>query len=154
MIQSSNRAMKIGMSVQSYMLYHTANFQPMKNSQSRYFNCRTLILQLSCRQTVLKNINRAQVRHYKLGLLITWASENYGIGYFSWREYNSIVWAHDESQDVFGKFSKIGTWKFWLEKVSKSNFWQMYRHMKVYRWVLHDLRTDILQGFSGHNKMV
>ena len=142
------------MSIQSCILYHTANFQPMTNFQSRYFNCRTLILQLSCRQSGLKNINWARVCHYKLGLLITWASENWDISSLSWREYNSIVWAHHKSHDVFDEFPKIGTWKFWLGKVSKSDFWQMYGHMKVCRWILHDLRTGILQEFSGYNIMI
>ena len=110
------------MSVQSYMLFHTANFQPMTNLQSRDFNCRTLMLQLTCRQTMLKNINWAQVCHYKLGLFATWGSENWDISSLSWREYNSMVWAHDESQDSFGKFPKIGTWKVLTEQCVKKWF--------------------------------
>ena len=110
------------MSVQSYMFYHTTNFQPMTNSQSKYFNCRTLILQLSCRQSVLKNINWARVCHYKLGLFATWGSENWDISSLSWGQYNSMIWAHDESQDTFGEFLKTGTWKVWTEQCVKKWF--------------------------------
>jgi len=104
------------------MLYHTEKFQPMTKFQSKYFNCRTLILQLTCRQTVLKNINWARVCHYKLGLFATWGSENWDISSFSWEQYNCMVWAHDESQDTFGEFPKIGTWKVLTEQCVKKWF--------------------------------
>ena len=103
---------------------------------------------------MLKNINWAPVWHYKLGLLITWASKNQDIGSLSRGQYNSMFWAHDESQDAFDEFSKTGTRKFLLGNVSKSNFWQMYEHMKVCRWIRHDLRKGVLQEFLGYNTMI
>ena len=146
--------MKINMGIQSYTFYHTVNFQPITTSQSRDFNFRTLILQLLCRQTLLKNINWARFWRYKLGLLITWASKNWDISSLPWGECNSIVWALDESQDAFGKFPKTGTWKFLLGKVSKSDFSQKYGHKDVYKWIHHDLKTGILQEFLGHKIVV
>ena len=65
-----------------------------------------------------------------------------------------MFWACDESQGTFGEFPKIGTWKFLLGKVSKSDFWQMYRHKEVRKWIRHDLRTDILQEFLRDNTMI
>ena len=89
------------------------------NSQLGDFNCRTLILQLSCRQTLLKNINWARVWHYKIGLSITWGSENQDIGSLPWGEHNCMVWAHDESQDTFGEFPKNRHLKILIGKCVK-----------------------------------
>ena len=65
-----------------------------------------------------------------------------------------MVWALDETQDAFGEFLKTGTWEFLLRKVSKSDFWQMYRHKEVCRWIRHDMGTGILQEFLGYNTMM
>ena len=50
-------------------------------------------------------------------------------------------------------FQKQALGNFNWEKC-QSNFWQIYKHMKVSRWIRRDLRIGILQDFLGNNTMV
>ena len=50
----------------------------------------------------------------------------------------------------------VNLWKqalgnFKLGIVSKSDFWETDGHNKVCRWIYHDLKIGILQGFLGHD---